>query len=269
MIIGYFKRFNTLIKSILARNSLIKEFLSKNKFIRKLTFFLAGKNLKRISAKCKTVEEYINLAISYNYSLFKDLSFRVTLSLLQKKFEITKLMKIIAKIQPKVIFEIGTFQGGTLYLLSKLSNPDAVIISMDLPAYKAGQSYSPLRKPFYQTFALKNQKFYLIRKNSHKPSTLIVIEEILKNNKVDILFIDGDHSYDGIKRDFEMYSHLVSPEGIIIFHDIVPGDKTRYSGGVPIFWKEIRENYKTIEFVNDWNQKGFGIGVLFKNNKNF
>jgi hypothetical protein len=37
--------------------------------------------------------------------------------------------------------------------------------------------------------------------------------------KIDFLFIDGDHSYEGVKRDFELYSTLMNPKGIIVLHD--------------------------------------------------
>ena len=36
---------------------------------------------------------------------------------------------------------------------------------------------------------------------------------------MDFLFIDGDHSYEGVKIDFELYSNLLSPTGIIMLHD--------------------------------------------------
>jgi len=37
--------------------------------------------------------------------------------------------------------------------------------------------------------------------------------------KIDYLHIDGDHSYEGVKRDFELYSNLMSDNGIITIHD--------------------------------------------------
>lgn len=40
--------------------------------------------------------------------------------------------------------------------------------------------------------------------------------------QVDILFIDGDHSFDGCRSDFESYRHLLSPEALVIFHDTGP-----------------------------------------------
>ena len=42
---------------------------------------------------------------------------------------------------------------------------------------------------------------------------------ILQDIKIDILFIDGDHSYKGVKLDFELYSKILSPKGIIMIHD--------------------------------------------------
>ena len=37
--------------------------------------------------------------------------------------------------------------------------------------------------------------------------------------KIDVLWIDGDHTYEGVKTDFELYSKILSDNGIIIIHD--------------------------------------------------
>ena len=42
---------------------------------------------------------------------------------------------------------------------------------------------------------------------------------IRQDIKIDVLFIDGDHSYEGVKLDFELYSKILSPKGIILIHD--------------------------------------------------
>jgi hypothetical protein len=42
---------------------------------------------------------------------------------------------------------------------------------------------------------------------------------IRQDIKIDVLFIDGDHSYEGVKSDFELYSTILSKKGIIILHD--------------------------------------------------
>jgi len=89
---------------------------------------------------------------------------------------------------------------------------------------------------------VKYQRIDLIREDSHDIDTLRKVKAILGSNKLDFLFIDGDHTYQGVRKDFEMYSALVREGGMIAFHDIVPG-LPQSVGGVPKFWKEIKNNY--------------------------
>jgi predicted O-methyltransferase YrrM len=63
---------------------------------------------------------------------------------------------------------------------------------------------------------------------------------------IDLLFIDGDHSYDGVRRDWELFSPLVSAFGIVVFHDTLWGlepdsQRERPDMGVPLFVEELRK----------------------------
>ena len=107
---------------------------------------------------------------------------------------------------------------------------------------------------------------YLIRGDSHDSRTLERVKKILGGEELDFLFIDGDHTYEGVRRDFEMYSPLVRRGGVVAFHDIVPHDRAHdpYGQvGVPKFWSEIKSRYRHLEIVKDWSQGWAGIGVLF------
>lgn len=42
---------------------------------------------------------------------------------------------------------------------------------------------------------------------------------VLQDIKIDFLFIDADHTYEGVKKDFDLYSKLLSENGLIIIHD--------------------------------------------------
>lgn len=68
----------------------------------------------------------------------------------------------------------------------------------------------------------KNSKITLIKGNSFHTSTLDEVKTQLNNNQLDILFIDGDHSYNGIKNDFTNYSPLVKKGGFIVMDDYNP-----------------------------------------------
>jgi predicted O-methyltransferase YrrM len=180
----------------------------------------------------------------------------------QVEYEIAKLLGVLADLRPKVNLEIGTAGGGTLFLFTRVADPKAKIISIDLPGGRFGGGYRKWKIPLYKSFSKERQKIYLLRRDSHDPQTLEEVKRILGGEEVDFLFIDGDHTYGGVKRDFEMYSPLARKGGIIAFHDIVPGPYENV-GGVPEFWSQIKTKYEHLEIVKDSNQRGFGIGIIF------
>ena len=87
---------------------------------------------------------------------------------------------------------------------------------------------------------------------------------IRQDIKIDFLFIDGDHSYEGVKLDFNLYSTILSDNGVIIIHDtdekyeetlIVSEDsKKDYHkfNGPSKFVKELQEN-PTWNLINLFN----------------
>jgi len=223
------------------------------------TRWLAAVKLKKEANKRYSIKDYVDLAFNiFTTSPFILLSIRPG----QVKEEITELLKILARRKLKFILEIGTAKGGTLFLFGRVSSPNAVIISADLPGGRFGGGYREWMVPLYKSFAIRAQEMYLVRGDSHAPSTLNIIKKILKAHKLDFLFIDGDHTYEGVKTDFEMYSKLVSKGGIIALHDIAPG-LPEDVGGVPRFWDEIKRTFKYVEFVKNWKQGGAGIGVIY------
>ena len=68
---------------------------------------------------------------------------------------------------------------------------------------------------------------------------------------IDLIFIDGDHSYEGVKRDFELFVPHVKPFGMVVFHDTIwdlppynkqaVSDERGVSMGVPRFVDELRQ----------------------------
>jgi predicted O-methyltransferase YrrM len=185
---------------------------------------------------------------------------------LQVRSEIFHVLNILQLKPPKFILEIGTSNGGTLFLLSGVAAADGCIISIDLPFGQYGGGYPAWKRLFFKSFAKTSQIIELIRADSHNPATREIVATILQDNKLDLLFIDGDHTYEGVKKDFEMYEPLVKAGGIIILHDIVP-HRQKHGCGVDRYWDEIKRNHEHREFVENPDQQWAGIGMIIKGNR--
>ncbi len=107
--------------------------------------------------------------------------------------------------------EIGCYAGGSACLVSQRKNTN--IFSIDL-----GQPIPPeIVIKNIEKFNTKNNKFEYIQGNSQEQETLTKLKKFIQD--VDVLFIDGDHSFIGVKNDFDLYSPLVKSGGYIIFDD--------------------------------------------------
>jgi predicted O-methyltransferase YrrM len=149
-----------------------------------------------------------------------------------------------------------------LFVIAKLAAPDATIISVDLPTTTLGPLVRSAQAPILNRFIRESQKLYLLRENSHETGTVLRISDILAGQKLDLLFIDGDHSYAGVKSDFAMYSPLVRKGGLVAFHDIA-GTPFHDTSGVSNFWGEVKGSYQNLEIIHERGRDSMGIGVLW------
>lgn len=82
-------------------------------------------------------------------------------------------------------------------------------------------------------------------------------------SQIDLLFIDGDHSYDGVKHDWELYLPFVKQYGLVIFHDTLwdlhpEPPFYRPDMGVPRFVEELRrQGYPVITI-----DKNYGVSIV-------
>lgn len=180
--------------------------------------------------------------------------------LIQIDFEFEMLLSFLKDKEIYNVLEIGTDRGGTFYSWCLMF--DGLKISVDLP----NSSFSSPNVDVFRMNDKIKKRFnnvHFIHGDSVSVEVYDKVKEILKDEKIDFLFIDGDHSFEGVYSDFILYSELVRDNGWIAFHDIKDSTNHRQFGGfVSDFWEKLKGD--KIEILGS-TAKWMGIGVVQKN----
>ena len=240
------RAFNKLLRI----TNLDKPFLVGIDKLKDTIFLLNKARLRELQVKleqCESLEDFYHFA--------KDI-----FGPHQDKVEILRLLEFVKNEQPINVCEIGTADGGTNFLLTHALLTPRFMLGIDLYVKK---------KAKLNYFAHDKVSINFIDGSSYESSSISKAEKIIGDKKLDLLFIDGDHTYEGVSRDFFEYKKFVREGGLIVFHDIVPDYFTRYGkqtgpwvGDVPQFWQKIKTYYTFWEFVRNPDQDGLGIGVI-------
>lgn len=167
----------------------------------------------------------------------------------QNREELWRLLNLLNTNPPSVVVNIGIDQGYLLDVWRELFDP-TLLIGIDIRV--------PNRKLTLEQRADRDARFLFSDSNDLWTRDCLV-KEYLGNRTIDLLFIDGSHTYEGVKRDFELYSGLVTKGGFIVFHDIkLKGPQWEGLVEVNKLWKELKPNYEHREF---WDQAGQGTGT--------
>jgi cephalosporin hydroxylase len=189
--------------------------------------------------------------------------------ILQVENEIVPFLDYVASHDPVIIGEIGLKHGGNSFMFLRKLQHVELYLGMDLVL----KNIAKLK--FYRRYS---QKLHILEGNSQLQAIVDKARKVLAGKQFDLLFIDGDHEYDGVLEDLIQWYPLVKPGGLIAFHDIVPDEEEKtgvrpsdsqlWGGGVYKLWANIKPHFEHKEFVNDWDQGGFGIGVITKPDDN-
>lgn len=215
---------------------------------------------------------------------------------MQKPEEFQKLIELCLEKPHETILEIGSGRGGTLWAFSHLPN-NKTVISVDMPGGDFGGGLTEDDRERIENWIDRSKNTFLCAMDSHAPTTFTEVKETIINIEkqmwpqyplktggisiwdsalpkqedieyfgfVDILMIDGDHTYEGVKKDFEMYSPLVRPGGLIVFHDICDHSETAPTCQVKKFWNELYMKHRLTnnikQFISEPKTWG-GLGVI-------
>jgi len=166
---------------------------------------------------------------------------------------------LVVNTKPQLIVELGTHKGNSLFSFAQaIKDFDLKTELHAVDTWEGDEHAGFYKKDIYLDFLeIKDLYYNNINIIPHK----MLFDEAIDNfedNSIDILHIDGLHTYEAVKHDFESWLPKVNKKnGIILFHDVCEKSE---DFGVYKLWEEFEEKYKTITFKHS-----HGLGVIFLN----
>ena len=163
---------------------------------------------------------------------------------------------LVAAVRPQLLVELGTQNGTSFFCLCQSmaeNNIDGLCYAVDT---WAGDEH---------TGEYDNSTFEMVQQHARKnyPSISYLMRMLFNDalnhfsdESIDLVHIDGLHTYEAVSEDFRNWYPKVKPGGVVIFHDI---QARMMDFGAWKFWEEIAPKHNSFTF-----KQGFGLGVLRK-----
>lgn len=167
---------------------------------------------------------------------------------------------LVEQLKPNVIVELGTHTGNSFTAFCQASkdySPNTKVYAIDTWKGDEHAGYYD-EKIFEDLNAYISEHFSRIGNMIRKDFNDAVYD--FDDNSIDVLHIDGLHTYEAVKNDFETWLPKMKNNGIILFHDI---DAKLDGFEVFRFWNELKCLYK----IHYSFSHSFGLGVLYIGNK--
>ena len=161
------------------------------------------------------------------------------------------LAALVVQLQPSSVFEIGTYNGFTTLHFAYNTPDDAVIYTLDLPPDYEIRTKSDKSNYSYDDFLVvelskQNINSRIFKKDRHGQKIKELFGDSMNYDffpyygKIDLVFIDGNHSYPFVRSDTENAFKMLSARGVIIWHDfdyIIHRDVFKYLNSLVEFHK--------------------------------
>lgn len=168
--------------------------------------------------------------------------------------ELEWFIGLLKENEVKSYLEIGSRYGGSLWKIANALPKGSKIVAVDLPADDDSKDSlcacaAELQRRGYEVHTLLG--------NSRSSD---IIGSVSRLAPFDVCFIDGDHTLDGVKSDYETYGRMASK--MVAFHDISWRRKPEWKGRrieVPLFWENIKSGRRHDECRSEPNNNGIGV----------
>lgn len=163
-------------------------------------------------------------------------------------------MLIVDLLRPKVFVELGTHTGVSYSAICQAVK----YLNLDTKCYAIDTWQGDKHSGYYDEKIFSNLLIY--NENNYSEFSKLIrntfdnASKYFANGSIDLLHIDGLHTYEAVKNDFETWIPKISKTGVIMFHDI---NETTSDFGVWKLWDELKLTYPSFEFTH-----GHGLGIL-------
>jgi hypothetical protein len=129
-------------------------------------------------------------------------------------------------VKAKRVFEFGTYKGVSTTQLALNVGEGGMVFTLDLP--EDHPSYSlPIPRPQEREIAMEGQKGILIPNDLRKRVTFLqsdsaTFDETPYLGSMDLVFVDGAHSYEYVRNDTLKGWRMLRPGGVLVWHDVLP-----------------------------------------------
>jgi predicted O-methyltransferase YrrM len=164
------------------------------------------------------------------------------------------------------IFEFGTFLGRTTYHLAAL-NPEAHVWTLDLPREENRWWFAGYVGSYFHGTPVED-RITMLRQNAYQ------FDPAPFTQSMDFIWVDGDHSYNGVRNDTEKAFAMLAPGGAIMWHDFGHEslDLVDYiaelTGQQPLFWIRRTSLLLHIDGLNPLEFEAYPVPfskAIFKN----
>lgn len=178
----------------------------------------------------------------------------------QDTFEIAALAQIMKAHGCRSYLEIGARYGDSFHYLASGGLSGGFALAVDMPGAAWGNSDSAdyLSRAVGALGMRRGLRAQVIFGDSRAQET---IDECERLGPFDAVFIDGDHSPDGVMADWQNYGPMARK--LVAFHDIVADARSPHGRkfGVGKLWRSLKESYSHVEIIGRGSP--MGIGVVF------
>jgi hypothetical protein len=181
---------------------------------------------------------------------------------------------IVMLLKPKVIVELGVHYGDSYFTFCQTVDE----LELDCNCFGVdswtGDEHTGYYDPNVYDLVKEENIKYNKFSNLIKCSFSNALDQF-DDGSIDLLHLDGCHTYEAVSCDFHEWKSKVRSNGIILFHDV---SIQREDFGVYKFWEEITPKYPTVMFShscglgvveNSLNADSFSIDFLNSPNEDF